>query len=148
MTQQLLSTAPRERPSLLAPVAYLAIAYALFLATCGVLSIAGRMSMRLGAQLLGSGLEVMGPTPYFLYAFALLLTAWGLLRRRNWGRRLMIVICAVGVALAVPHISSAVIDQRYVAMSIDGLQILVRVAIATYLLREAEWFAFSTPIVK
>jgi hypothetical protein len=140
MTQQLLSTAPRERPSLLAPIACLAIAYTLFLVVCGVLSIVGRMSMHLRAQLLGSGLEVMGPTPYFIYAIALSLAAWGLLRRRNWGRRLMIVICAVGVALTVPHISSAVIDERYIAMSVDGLQILVRVAIATYLFREADWF--------
>jgi hypothetical protein len=143
MTQQLLSTTTRERPSLLAPIAYLALAYALFLVACGVLSTVGRMSMHLGAQLLGSGLEVMGPTPFFLYGVALVLTGWGLLRRRNWGRRLMILICAVGVALSVPHISSAVIDEQYAAMSVDGLQILVRVAIATYLLREAEWFTFS-----
>lgn len=140
MTQQLLSTAPHERPSLIAPIAYLAFAYALFLVICGVLSILGEMSMHLGAQVLGSGLEVMGPTPYFVYAFALSLAAWALLRRKNWGRRLMIIICAVGVALAVPHISSAVIDERYTTMSLDGLQILVRVAIATYLFREADWF--------
>jgi hypothetical protein len=118
-----------------------ATAYAIFLAICGVLSITGRMSMHLGAQLLGSGLEVMGPTPYFLYAIDLLLAAWGLLGRKNWGRRLMIVICAVGVALTVPHISSAVMDERWIAMILDGVQILVRVAIASYLFREAEWFA-------
>jgi hypothetical protein len=51
------------------------------------------------------------------------------------------VICAVGVVLLVPHISSAVIDERWFAMSVDGVQILLRVAIASYLLREAEWFA-------
>jgi hypothetical protein len=143
MTQQLLSTATRERPTLIAPIAYVATAHAAFLAICGVLSIAGRTSMHLGAQLLGSGLEVMGPTPYFLYAIVLVLAAWGLLRRKNWGRRLMIVICTVGVALTVPHISSAVMDERWIAMILDGVQILLRVAIASYLFREAEWFAHS-----
>lgn len=96
--------------------------------------------MRISVQLLGSGLEVMGPAPFFLYAILLVAGAWGMLRARNWGRRLMIVICAVGVVLLVPHISSAVIDERWLAMSLDGLQILLRVAIASYLLREAEWF--------
>lgn len=140
MTQQLLSTKSRERPALIVPIAALAFAYALLLCVCGGLSYAGRMSMHVGAQLLGSGLEVMGPTPYFLYAFALAIGGWGLLRAKNWARRLVIVICAVGVALLVTHISSAVIDQRWFAMSVDGMQILVRVAIASYLLREAEWF--------
>ena len=97
--------------------------------------------MRLGAQLLGSGLEVMGPTPYFLYALLLAFSAWGVWRAKNLARRLLILICGIGVVLIVPRISSAVVDERWVAMSIDGLQILVRVAIASYLLREAEWFS-------
>ncbi len=99
------------------------------------------MSMSLGVQLLGSGLEVMGPAPYFLYAIALVVGGWGLLRGKNWARRWIIVVSAVGVVLLVPHISSAVIDERWIAMSVDGTQILIRVAIASYLLREAEWFA-------
>jgi hypothetical protein len=140
MTQQLLSPKKRQRPGLIVPIAVLAFAYALVLCACGGLSFAGRMSMRVAAQLLGSGLEVMGPAPYFLYAVALLLGTWGLLRAKNWGRRLLIVVCAVGVVLLVPHISSAVMDERYATMSFDGVQILVRVAIASYLFREAEWF--------
>ena len=77
--------------------------------------------MRVGAQLLGSGLEVMGPAPYFIYAIALALGAFGLWRAKNWGRRLLIVACAFGVFLLVPHISSAVMDERYLAMSLDGV---------------------------
>ena len=96
--------------------------------------------MHAGAQLLGSGLEVMGPTPYFLYAIALTLGAWGLLRAHNWARQLMIIVCGAGVVLTVPHISSAVMDERWLAMSGDGAQILIRVAVASYLFREAEWF--------
>jgi hypothetical protein len=141
MTQQLLSTNHRERPALLIPIAVIVFVYTLLLCVCGVLSFAGQMPMRVGAQLLGSGLEVMGPAPYFLYAIALALGGWGLLRAKNWGRRLVIVVCAVGVLMLVPHISSAVMDERYAAMTLDGAQILLRVAIASYLWREAEWFA-------
>jgi hypothetical protein len=140
MTQQLLQQEPRERPALIVPIAFTAFAYATVLCVCGVLSIAGRMSLHLGAELLGSGLEVMGPAPYFFYAIALVVGASGLLRAKNWGRRVIIALCAVGVFLTVPHISSAVMDERWLAMSFDGLQILLRVAVASYLLREAEWF--------
>ncbi len=100
--------------------------------------------MRFGSQLLGSGLETMGPIPYFLYAFALGVGAWGMLNAKNWGRRLLIIVCAGGVILLVPHISSAVMDERYRAMSLDGAQILIRVAIASHLWREGEWFQNTT----
>ena len=140
MTQPLLSSDVRERPALIAPIAALAMGYALLLCVSGVLSVMGRMSMRVGAQLVGSGLEVMGPAPYFLYALALALGAWGLWGAKNWGRRLLIGLCALGVFLLTPHISSAVMDERYLAMSLDGVQILARVAVASYLWREGEWF--------
>jgi hypothetical protein len=140
MTQQLLTTREQERPALIVPIAMTAFAFAIVLGACGVLSAAGNMPLRVGVQLLGSGLEVMGPAPYFLYAIALALGAWGLLRANNWARRLMIVISAVGVVLTVPHISSAVMDERYLAMSLDGAQILARVAMASYLLKERDWF--------
>ena len=140
MTQQLLSREKHDPPALIVPIAILAFAYALTLVVCGGFSVAGLMSMRIGSQLLGSGLETMGPTPYILYALALGIGAWGLMRARKWGRRLLIVVCAGGVLLLVPHISSAVMDERYLAMSLDGAQILVRVAVASYLWREGEWF--------
>jgi hypothetical protein len=140
MTQQLLQQDPRERPALIAPIALIAFAYAIVLLVGGALSIAGRMSLHLGAESLGSGLEVMGPPPYFLYAIALATGASGLSRAKNWARRVIIVLCAAGVFLTVPHISSAVMDERWLAMSFDGLQILLRVAVASYLLREAQWF--------
>jgi hypothetical protein len=141
VTQQLLSANHLDRPALIMPIIGIACAYALALGVCGVLSSVGRMSMHVGAQLLGSGLEVMGPVPYFIYAIALALGAFGLWRAKNWGRRLLIITCAFGVFLLVPHISSAVMDERYLAMSLDGVQILIRVAIASYLWREAEWFS-------
>lgn len=141
MTQQLLSTEKHDPPALMVPIAILAFAYALTLLVCGGFSFAGLMSMRVGSQLLGSGMETMGPAPYFIYALAVGVGAWGLMRGKNWGRRLLIVVCAGGVILLVPHISSAVMDERYPAMSLDGTQILVRVAIASYLWREGEWFS-------
>lgn len=140
MTQQLLSNEERERPALIVPITLCTFLYSTILLGCGVLSLAGNMSMRLGAQLLGGGLEVMGPVPYFIFSIAFAAGAWGLLRTKNWARRLMIVLCTLGVVLLVPHISSAVVDERWIAMSVDGLQILTRVAIASYLWREAEWF--------
>lgn len=140
MTQTLLTKDKRERPSLIVPIAIAAFSYAAVLCASGMLSLAGRMSMSMGVQLLGSGLEIMGPAPYFLYAVVLAVGAFGLLRAKNWGRRLLIVTCATGVVLLVPHISAAVMDERWIAMSADGVQILVRVAVASYLFREAEWF--------
>jgi uncharacterized membrane protein (DUF2068 family) len=83
----------------------------------------------------------MGPAPYFLYALLLAISAWGVWKAKNWARRALVLICGVGVALIVPQISSAVVDERWVAMSVDGFQILLRVAIASYLLREAESFS-------
>jgi hypothetical protein len=144
MTQQLLSTEKHDPPALIVPIAILAFAYALTLVVCGGFSFAGLMSMRVGSQVLGSGLETMGPVPYFLYACALGVGASGLMRAKTWGRTLLIVVCAGGVFLLVPHISSAVMDERYLAMSLDGAQILIRVAIASYLWREAEWFQRAT----
>ncbi len=140
MTQQLLTVDEPQRPALIVPVAILALACTLVYVVGGLLSLAGRMSMHVGAQLLGTGLEVMGPAPYFLYAIALGSGGVGLMRRQNWARLLVIVVCGAGIVFLVPHISSAVIDERYTAMSWDGLQILVRVAIASYLWREREWF--------
>ena len=140
MTQQLLSTEDRQRPALIVPIIVMACVYAITLCVCGVLSLSGNMPMRIGAQLLGSGLEVMGPAPYFLYALAVAIGTFGIWSARNWGRRLLIAVCALGIFLLVPHISSAVMDERYLAMSLDGAQILIRVAIASYLWREAEWF--------
>lgn len=138
--QQLLHATERERPRLLTPIAVAAWIYAVGLCACGIANLAHYMSLRLGAVLLGSGLEVMGPAPYFFYALAVALGGWGMMRGKNWGRYWLIVICAGGVVFIVPHISSAVIDERWWAMGVDGAQIVVRVAIATYLWREAEWF--------
>ncbi|ABF39036.1 hypothetical protein Acid345_0031 [Candidatus Koribacter versatilis Ellin345] len=140
MTQQLLTSENVERPVLILPIAIVCFSFAAVLCICGVLSLIGSMSLRLAAQLLGSGLEVMGPTPFFLYTIALCAGGTGLLLRQNWARLLTVILCAVGILFVVPHISSAVVDERYAAMSLDGVQILVRMAIASYLWREREWF--------
>jgi len=140
MPQQLLTSDEVQRPALIAPIAIVCFGFGIVLCTSGVLSLIGRMPMHAGAQLIGSGLEIMGPIPYFLYTIAFAAGGLGLLQRQNWARLLIVVTCAVGILFLVPNISSAVIDERYAAMSLDGLQILVRVAIASYLWREKEWF--------
>jgi hypothetical protein len=55
---------------------------------------------------------------------------------------LTILLAAIGVAFAVPAISSAVVDGRPLAIVREGLQIMVRVAVIYYLCQEPvrEWF--------
>jgi hypothetical protein len=95
-----------------------------------------------GSVLLPGGLEQSGPISFLIYGAATLVLAWGLWTRRGWGRRLTMLAAGVGVALAVPAISSAVIDGRVCSMVGEGLQIMVRVAVIYYLSQEPvrEWF--------
>jgi len=96
-----------------------------------------------GAWLLGGGLEQTGPVAFLLYAAMLLLIAAGLWKRWSWARRVGVLIAAAGVVLAVPAISSAVMDSRVLAIAREGMQIIVRVVIVFYLTQEPvkEWFA-------
>lgn len=54
-----------------------------------------------------------------------------------------VLLAAIGVALAVPGISSAVVDGRVYAIIREALQIIVRVMVLYYLSQEPvkEWFA-------
>ena len=67
--------------------------------------------------------------------------------RRGWARRLTVLLAAVGVAFAVPAISSAVADGRLFSIAREGLQIMVRVAVIYYLSQEPvrDWFAARHP---
>lgn len=103
----------------------------------------GPMPLSAGAFLLGGGLEQLGPLAFALYAVLLGVLALALVRRWKGARRLTMLLAAVGIALAVPAISSAVVDQRWLAVLRDGLQIMVRVVVIFYLSQEGvkEWFA-------
>ncbi len=130
----------RERPLLLTPILCVVTLFAVVLLVCGVLSLFGRMSFALGAALLGSGLEVMGPAPYFFLAAMAGLSAWGLWHGTNWGRRLTIALCAIGVFLQIEPISSAATDRNWLALFFLWLEMAVRVIVASVLLRERDAF--------
>lgn len=96
-----------------------------------------------GAFLIGGGLEQLGPVAFLLYAALMVLLAVALWRRWRWARRVAILVAVIGIAMAVPGLSSAVMDSRIVAIAREGLQIIVRVVVVYYLSQEPvkDWFA-------
>lgn len=112
------------------------LAFALLIAT-------GRIPLSSGGFLVGGGLEQLGPVAFLLYAALLLLLAIALWRRLRFARRATALAAILGIALAVPAISSAVVDSRLFAIAREGLQIIVRVMIVFYLSQAPvkEWFA-------
>jgi hypothetical protein len=96
-----------------------------------------------GAFLIGGGLEQLGPIAFLLYAALMVLLAMALLRRWRWARRVAILVAVIGIAMAVPGLSSAVMDSRMLAIGREGLQIIVRVVVVYYLSQEPakDWFA-------
>ncbi len=100
-----------------------------------------------GSVLLQGGLEQSGPIAFLIYGALTLALAWVLWTRRRWARRLTMLLAGVGVALAVPAVSSAVMDGRLWSVAREGLQIMVRVAVIFYLGQEPvrDWFAAPRP---
>ncbi len=101
------------------------------------------MPLSSGAFLLGGGLEQLGPFAFLLYAALMIVLAMALWKRWRWARRGVIVVAVIGIAAAVPGLSSAVMDSRIVAIGREGLQIVVRVMVVFYLSQEPvkEWFS-------
>ena len=133
----------QERPrGVIAIVAICSLLAAIALVYAG-LFLAGRIPLSSGAFLLGGGIEQLGPMAFLLYAVVLALLSVALWRRWNGARRAAIVFAAVGIAIAVPAVSSAVVDERGLAIAREGLQIMVRVVAIYYLNQEPvrEWFA-------
>jgi hypothetical protein len=100
-----------------------------------------------GSVLLQRGLEQSGPIAFLIFGSVTVALAWALWTRRKWAQRLTILLAGIGVALAVPAISSAVADGRISSVAREGLQIIVRVAVIFYLSQEPvrEWFATRRP---
>jgi hypothetical protein len=134
---------PLERPAgVSAIVAVCGLVAAVSLVYAGLL-LAGHIPLSAGAFLLGGGVEQLGPIAFIVYALILVVLAWALWRRWKGARRVVIFLAAIGIALAVPAISSAVVDERGLAIAREGLQIIVRVVAIYYLSKEPvkEWFA-------
>ena len=108
-----------------------------------VLIAAGACSLSSGAFLLGGGLEQLGPAAFLLYAAVLIFLALALWRRFRFARQTTLLVAIIGIALAVPALSSAVADLRLLAIAREGAQIIVRVLIVFYLSQVPikDWFA-------
>jgi hypothetical protein len=110
---------------------------------CALLLLLQLLPLSYGAVLLPNGLEQSGPIVFFVYAALTGLIAGGLWKRRNWARRLAILVAIAGIIFVVPAVSSAVVDGRLGAIVREGLQIIVRVSVVFYFSQEPvkEWFA-------
>jgi len=130
------------RPAGVTAIVALSMVAALTSLAFALLIASGRIPLSAGAFLLGGGLEQLGPVAFLLYAALLLLLAIVLWRRLPFARRATVLAAILGIALAVPAISSAVMDSRLLAIAREGLQIIVRVMIVFYLSQKPvkEWF--------
>lgn len=131
------------RPAGVTAIVALCLLAALTSLTFAFLLLTGQAPLSAGAFLLGGGLEQLGPTAFLLYAAIMATLALALWKRWPWSRRIAIVIAAIGIAMAVPALSSAVIDSRAFALGREGLQIMVRVMVIYYFNQEPvrDWFA-------
>jgi hypothetical protein len=107
------------------------------------LAMAQVVALSSGAFLIGGGLEQLGPIAFLLYAALMIGLAVALWKRWGWARRVAIIVAAIGIAMAVPGLSSAVMDSRILAIGREGLQIIVRVMVVYHLSQEPmkDWFA-------
>lgn len=140
--QSLISSRPDDRPSGVAVVFTLLALTGLAALVLAVLVSLHVVALSSGSLLLQAGLEQSGPIAFLLYGSLTLGLAWGLWARRGLARRLTILLAAIGVALAVPSISSAVADGHALSIAREGLQIMLRVAVIYYLSQEPvrDWF--------
>jgi len=131
------------RPAGVTAIVVLCVATALASLAVALLTAMGRSSLSSGAFLLGGGFEQLGPIAFVLYAAMLFLLGVALWRRWRFARQTTVLVAIIGVALAVPAISSAVTDSRLFAIAREGVQIIVRVMIVFYMSQEPikDWFA-------
>lgn len=130
------------------PAGVTAIAALCALAGAAALVFAGLVTAQFvplssGAFLIGGGLEQLGPVAFLLYTALMVLLAVAMWRRWRWSRRVAILVAVIGIAMAVPGLSSAVMDSRILRIGREGLQIIVRVVVVYYLSQEPvkDWFA-------
>jgi len=132
-----------ERPAGILPVAALCAVTGIASLIFAALLFGQLVPLSYGSALLPGGLEQSGPISFLVYGALTLGLAWGLWTRRGWARRLTLLLAVIGVVLAVPGVSSAVVDSRAAAIVREGLQIMVRVAVIYYLSQEPvrDWFS-------
>ena len=142
----MLSDAPTrndERPAGVTAIAALCVIVGVVALGFAALATAQVVPLSSGAFLIGGGLEQLGPVAFLLYATLMLSLAVFLWRRSRWSRRVAILVAVIGIAMAVPSLSSAVMDSRLFAIAREALQIILRVVVVFYLSQEPvkDWFA-------
>jgi len=130
-----------KRPGGVVAIAVLFVLVAIYLVAAGVVMLVrpGAVSMMAGSPLL-HGMELAGPYMFLLAGGVAAAVGWGLLRLRNWARRLAIVIGFAGLVMLVPGVSSAVADMRLAGLVSGGLGIIVRVIVI--------WYLWQTPVAE
>jgi hypothetical protein len=133
----------QDRPEGVTAVSALCLIVALAAFTVAVLLGVHTVPLSSGAFLVGGGLEQLGPIAFLLYAAIMIALAVALWRRWRWARRIAIAVAVIGIVMAVPGLSSAVMDSRIFSIGREGLQIMIRVIVVYYLSQEPvkDWFA-------
>lgn len=133
----------RERPRSVAIMVAVCVLLSAISVAFAALLLVGRIPLSAGAFLLGGGMEQLGPVAFLLYGVIVGALGVGLWLRWRGIRRAAIAFAVAGIVLAIPAISSAVVDGRIFAIVREGLQIIFRVLVIFYLTQESvkEWFA-------
>jgi hypothetical protein len=127
-----------ERPSSVKVIAALFFLVAGYLITIGMIELVapGTLSMTPAAGVT-YGRELTGPQTALSVGAGWALVGWGLYRLRNWARWCAILIMVIGIAGSVPAVSAAARDLTW-RFFFYGVQIMVRVVIAWYLVASPE----------
>jgi hypothetical protein len=127
-----------ERPASVTVIGALFFLVAGYLATIGIVELVapGTLSMTLGAGIT-YGRELNGPQTALSVGAGWALVGWGLYRLHNWARWCAILIMVIGIAGSVPAVSAAARDLTW-RFFFYGVQIMVRVVIAWYLVASPE----------
>jgi hypothetical protein len=144
--------APKQRPEAVTAIAWLFGLSGIYLGAVGlVLLIAPLFSIRklfsvetiarLGRPWL-NGMELAGPYAFLISGWFLLFIALEVRDLRNWARLAATFVCAWGVFLLIPVVSSAATRFRW-SLLWSGLGIIARVVVVWYLWQEEVGVAFE-----
>ncbi len=117
-----------SRPKSVFVIACLCWLVAAYLAVTGILAAFGVQPLRSGAFLL-EGFELMGPVIFFLTAVVTAAIGFALIKRLSFARRLAILLFALVGFAAIPALSSAVLEFRWLTLTAEGAKLLVCVLV-------------------
>ncbi|SRR5579862_2087077 len=138
---------PKQRPEAVTAIAWLFGLSGIYLGAVGLVMLIapGFISLEtivhLGRPWL-NGMELAGPYAFLISGWFLLFIALELRDLRNWARLAATFVCAWGVFLLIPVVSSAATNFRW-SLLWSGLGIIVRVVVVWYLWQEEVRTAFQ-----